>query len=149
MRVAFATTNGTTIDQHFGRAAAFAIYEVTGEAAQFVETLRTAEGDIDIAVVETRGMGGAHDDAIETKIDSLGPCKIVYFTEIGGPSAAKLVRRGVMPLKVDEGSPIDATLEALMERVRTNPAPWMRKALASECDAGGQGSCTCSSGTCC
>jgi len=154
MKVAFATTNGTTIDQHFGRAAAFAIYDVTTEGSTFVETLRTAEGDIDLAVVETRGMGSLHDDALDSKVERLAGCKIVYFTEIGGPSAAKLVRRGVMPLKADTGSPIDATLATLIERARTNPAPWMRKALAGDSDTdrpetGGTESCTCCGGASC
>jgi nitrogen fixation protein NifX len=132
MKVAFASTRGTTVDEHFGRAGAFAIYDITPEGAEFLELRRVAEGDLDTDVVVTRGMGDIHDAAIAAKIDKLADAKIVYFTEIGGPSAAKLVRRGVMPLKTDASTSIDQLASQLVETMRTNPAPWMRKALAAE-----------------
>lgn len=148
MKVAFATTGGKAIDEHFGRAGSFAIHDVTPEGSTFVELRRVAEGDLDTDVVTTRGMGPAHDDAIATKIGKLADCKIVYFSEIGGPSAAKLVQRGIMPLKADAGTSIEAAAETLVETMRTRPAPWMRKALAGEaCDGPGDpdniNTCTC------
>ena len=132
MKVAFASTRGTTVDEHFGRAGAFAIYDITPEGATFLELRRVSDSDLDTEVVVTRGMGDLHDAAIAAKIDKLADAKIVYFTEIGGPSAAKLVRRGVMPLKTDAATPIEQLADQLVETMRTNPAPWMRKALAAE-----------------
>ena len=132
MKVAFASTRGTTVDEHFGRAGAFAIYDITPEGAMFLELRRVSDDDLDTEVVVTRGMGDLHDAAIANKIDKLADAKIVYFTEIGGPSAAKLVRRGVMPLKTDPATPIDQLTAQLVETMRVNPAPWMRKALAAE-----------------
>ena len=132
MKVAFASTRGTTVDEHFGRAGAFAIYDITPEGATFLELRRVSDSDLDTEVVVTRGMGDLHDAAIAAKIDKLADAKIVYFTEIGGPSAAKLVRRGVMPMKTDAATPIDSLADKLVETMRTNPAPWMRKALAAE-----------------
>lgn len=132
MKVAFATQRGTAVDEHFGRAGAFSIYDITPDGSTLLETRRMAEGDIDIAVVETRGLGALHDDAVDGKVAKLADCKIVYFTEIGGPSAAKLVRRGIMPLKADDGTPIAELTDTLSETMRTRPAPWMRRALAEE-----------------
>ncbi len=154
MKVAFATTRGTTVDEHFGRAGAFAIYDVTPDEARFIELRHVAEGDLDVEVVTTRGMGALHDDAVAAKIEKLGDVRIVYFTEIGGPSAAKLVRRGIMPLKVEPTTTIDHLAEKLVETMRTRPAPWMRKALAEEQSApdvpGPSGTgCSCGSGGCC
>lgn len=132
MKVAFATTAGSTIDEHFGRAGTFAIYDITPEGVDFLELRRVADGDLDTAVVVTRGMGALHDDAIAEKILKLADVRIVYFTEIGGPSAAKLVSRGIMPLKTEQGSSIEETAERLAETMRTRPAPWMRRALADD-----------------
>jgi nitrogen fixation protein NifX len=132
MKVAFASTRGTTVDEHFGRAGAFAIYDITPEGATFLELRRVSDSDLDTEVVVTRGMGDLHDAAVAAKIDKLADAKIVYFTEIGGPSAAKLVRRGVMPLKAEPSTSIDSLAEQLAETMRTRPAPWMRKALAAE-----------------
>jgi nitrogen fixation protein NifX len=149
MKVAFATTAGSTIDEHFGRAGTFAIYDITPDGVEFIELRKVAEGDIDTEVVTTRGMGALHEDAVADKVTKLEDVKIVYFTEIGGPSAAKLVRRGIMPLKAEQCSNIREEAERLAETMRTKPAPWMRRALADEaCDgpadaADPDGPCSC------
>lgn len=157
MKVAFATTTGNQIDEHFGRAGTFAIYDINAEGAELVELRRVAEGDLDTGVVVTRGMGSLHDEAVAGKIGKLSDVKIVYFTEIGGPSAAKLVRAGIMPLKGEPGTSIEAEAAKLVTTMRERPAPWMRRALADEaCDGPADaadpfGSCSCESkgGGCC
>ncbi len=155
MKVAFATTGGTTIDEHFGRAGTFAIYDITPERTEFIELRKVAEGDLDLDVVSTRGMGALHDDAVSDKIGKLEDVKIVYFTEIGGPSAAKLVRRGIMPLKAEQCTDIRETADKLSEQMRTKPAPWMRRALADERCCGPadpadpEGPCACGTDGCC
>jgi len=135
MKVAFATTGGTCVDEHFGRAGTFAIWDVKPDGPEFVELRKVADGDLDIEVVTTRGMGDLHDDAIGAKIEKLGDCRVVFFTEIGGPSAAKLVRRGIMPLKSEPSATIEGHVDRLTDTMRTNPAPWMRRALAEELTA--------------
>lgn len=132
MKVAFATTRGSTVDEHFGRAGTFAFWDITPEGAAFMELRQVADGDLDTDVVVTRGMGTLHDDAVSAKIEKLADAKIVYFTEIGGPSAAKLVRRGIMPLKAEPCTYISEIAEKLSETMRTRPVPWMRRALAEE-----------------
>ncbi len=158
MKVAFATITGNQIDEHFGRAGQFAVYDITPEGAEQLELRKVADGDLDTEVVITRGMGAAHEDALGTKIDKLADAKIVYFTEIGGPSAAKLVRRGIMPLKAEPGTSITAEADRLVATMRDKPAPWMRRALAEEkCDGPADatdpdGPCSCESagkGRCC
>jgi nitrogen fixation protein NifX len=132
MKVAFATTTGSQIDEHFGRAGTFAVYDINAERAELLELRKVAEGDLDTDVVVTRGMGSVHDDAVSSKIDKLADVKIVFFTEIGGPSAAKLVRRGIMPLKGEPGSLIASEADRLVETMRERPAPWMKRALAED-----------------
>jgi len=68
MKVAFATTTGSQIDEHFGRAGMFAVYDVTPDGAELLELRRVSESDLDIDVVTTRGMGSVHDDALAHKI---------------------------------------------------------------------------------
>ncbi|MBV6342150.1 NifB/NifX family molybdenum-iron cluster-binding protein [Candidatus Magnetobacterium casense] len=38
IRVAFATTDGSVINEHFGRSGMFSIYEIDSEGYGFVET---------------------------------------------------------------------------------------------------------------
>jgi hypothetical protein len=86
----------------------------------------------------TRGRGDAHDEAIERKVERLGDCRLVYLTAIGGPSAARLARRGIMPVKVAEGSPIEEAAVKLMTTIRTSPPPWLRRALATNTNHEGE-----------
>jgi len=131
MKVAFATTDGINTDEHFGRAGMFSIYELTPDGYKFVELRKFADGR-DAAIEETKGMGEIHDDRIRSKVDKLADCKIVYLTEIGGPSAARLVRKGIMPIKMRETVSIEESLRMLLETVKKSPPPWLRKAVNSE-----------------
>ncbi len=128
MKIAFATTDGKQVDEHFGRAGLFAIYEISAEGSRFLELRKFADG-IDHAVADTRNAGAAHESAVESKVERLADCKLVYLTEIGGPSAARLVKRDIMPMKVKEPMPIEVALRQLQETVRQSPPPWLRKAM--------------------
>jgi nitrogen fixation protein NifX len=128
MKVAFATTDGKQVDEHFGRAGMFAIYDIGETGHRFVEMRKFAEGR-DMAVVDTKDMGSLHDDAVQNKVDRLADCKLIYLTEIGGPSAARLVKKGIMPMKVKEPVPIESALDQLTATIRQSPPPWLRKAM--------------------
>jgi nitrogen fixation protein NifX len=69
---------------------------------------------------------------VQKKVDSLKDCKIIYLTEIGGPSASRLVKKGIMPVKVKEPVTIEESLERLSETIKKSPPPWLRKAVTSE-----------------
>ncbi len=128
MKVAFATTDGKNIDEHFGRAGMFAIYDITETGHRFVEMRRFADG-MDMAVVDTKDKGPLHDSAVQNKVDKLADCKLIYLTEIGGPSAARLVKKGIMPMKMKEIISIESALGQLLETIKKSPPPWLRKAL--------------------
>lgn len=128
MKVAFATTDGKQVDEHFGRAGMFAIYEIMAAGHRFVEVRKFAEG-MDMAVLDTKDMASLHDDAVQNKVDRLADCKLIYLTEIGGPSAARLVKKGIMPMKVKEIISIESALNQLMVTIKQSPPPWLKKAL--------------------
>ena len=131
MKVAFATIDGININEHFGRAGMFAIYEMTEGGSKFVAMRKFADG-MDMAVVDTKDVGQLHDSAVQNKVDKLADCKLIYVTEIGGPSAARLVKKGIMPMKVKEVVSIESALRQLEETISKSPPPWMRKALNKE-----------------
>jgi nitrogen fixation protein NifX len=128
MKIAFATTDGNLVNEHFGRAGMFAVYEMDLLGYRFVETRAFGDGR-DESVVSTRGMTQEHDSAVNAKVDRLADCKLIYLTEIGGPSAARLVKKGIMPMKVKEAMPIETALKQLQETIRQSPPPWLRKAM--------------------
>jgi nitrogen fixation protein NifX len=130
LKVAFATTDGVQVDEHFGRAGLFAVYEIGEQGHRLIEMRKFAEGR-DSAIEQTKGMKEAHDDLVQKKVDALGDCKIIYIAEIGGPSAARLVKKGMMPVKVKEKVTIEESLRRLSETIKKSPPPWLRKAINS------------------
>lgn len=128
MKIAFATTDGNTVNEHFGRAGLFSVYEITGTDQQFVELRKFADGE-DLAVTDTKNRGPLHESAVQAKVDKLADCKLIYVTEIGGPSAARLVQKGIMPMKVKEPIPIVQALKQLGDMIEKTPPPWLKKAL--------------------
>ncbi len=136
MLVAFATTDEQTVNEHFGRAGKFVIYEITaGSGHRFVE-LRMFSDGLDRAIIDTRERGQVHEDAVQGKVERLADCKLIYLTEIGGPSAARLVRKGIMPMKVKEPVSIERALNELDETIKKSPPPWLRKALNGNGECG-------------
>lgn len=131
MKVAFATTDGVSVNEHFGRAGMFVIYEFNSSGYTLLETRRFSEGR-DRAVEDTKGMGKVHDEQVEKKVDRISDCRIIYLTEIGGPSAARLARKGIMPVKVKEPVSIEESIVKLSETIRNSPPPWLRKLIAGE-----------------
>lgn len=118
MLVAFASSDGLTIDSHFASAPAFEMYKFTGKPEGVIHTSLAAE---DIAE--------SH-DKVNARICMLKECAIVYCTEIGGPAAARLVQSGIHPLKVAEGSLITDELKRLDKLLFSkNLPPWLKKKM--------------------
>ncbi|MBI5204765.1 MAG: nitrogen fixation protein NifX [Nitrospirae bacterium] len=131
MKIAFATTDGVNVDEHFGRAGMFSVYELNMEGYRFIELRKFAEGR-DSEIENTKGLRVEHDEKVQKKVERLADCKIVYLTEIGGPSAARLIKKGMMPVKVKEIVSIEESLKSLLETIKKSPPPWLRKAVNSE-----------------
>jgi nitrogen fixation protein NifX len=131
MKVAFATTDGVHVDEHFGRAGMFVIYEFMKNGCKFLETRKFADGR-DAEIEQTKGMGQVHDERVQSKVDRLSDCKIIYLTEIGGPSAARLVQKGIMPVKIKDVTSIEESVHKLLETINGSPPPWLRKLVNSD-----------------
>lgn len=117
MKVAFTTSDGTMIDQHFGQCEVFQIWEIGPEQAGFLEA------------VTTEAHGSDEEDRIAARAKLLADCAIVYTMQIGGPAAAKLVAQKIHPMKTNSEVSLPETVAKLQEVLRTNPPPWLRKAL--------------------
>ena len=117
MKVAFASTDRIHIDEHFGRAREFYLWEIEPEKAEFSGVLQVDEGFGDV------------DDRIEARSEALADCALVYVGQIGGPAAARLVAKKIHPLKSKDAEPITEVVEKLQQVLQGNPPPWLRKAM--------------------
>ena len=117
MKVAFTSSTGEVIDQHFGMADGFHVWEIGPDEAHFLETLRVGSH------------GDDEEDRIGARADALLECSIVYTMQIGGPAAAKLVARKIHPMKTTAVVPVAEIVGKLQEVLKGSPPPWLRKAM--------------------
>ena len=117
MRVAFTSTDGERIDEHFGRTDCFYVWEIGPDHALLVgkvSAITSAEDE---------------EDRIAARASAIADCAIVYTMQIGGPAAAKLVSRRIHPMKTATEVPVAEVVAKLQGVLRGNPPPWLRKAM--------------------
>lgn len=118
MKVAFATQDLTTVDAHFGWAQNLVVYEVTAGGARPVARHRFPEAKED-----------GDEDKLGERIEAIDDCAILYVAAIGGSGAARVVARGIHPIKARGPEPIADVLEKLRQVLAGTPPPWLRKAM--------------------
>ncbi|WP_254813698.1 nitrogen fixation protein NifX [Rhodovulum sp. ES.010] len=123
LKIAIATNDMEHLDAHFGSARKFAVYEVTTQATRMVEVLDFG------AVTDRQGRHASVDDRITPKVEALSGCALLFVLAIGGPSAAKVVRAGIHPIKRKDPQPIAEVLAQTREMLNGTPPPFLRKAL--------------------
>lgn len=117
MKVAFTSSTGEMIDEHFGMAKNFFVWDIGPDASSFVETITIGTQDDD------------EEDRIAARAAALKECAIVYTMAIGGPAAAKLVALKIHPMKTNSPVSLPETVSRLQEVLNGNPPPWLRKAM--------------------
>jgi nitrogen fixation protein NifX len=119
MKVAFTSTDGKTIDQHFGMARDFHVWEIGPDQAAPVGT------------VTALPVGDDEEDRIAARASAIAGCAMVYTMQIGGPAAAKLVARKIHPMKTATEVPIAEVVSKLQDVLKGSPPPWLRKAMGA------------------
>jgi nitrogen fixation protein NifX len=120
MKVAFTTSSGELVDQHFGHTTTFHVWEVGPDQAGFVGTVRALTEALD------------EEDRTSARASAIAGCAIVYTQQIGGPAAAKLVARRIHPMKTGTPAPVAELVGKLQEVLRGKPPPWLRKAMGGD-----------------
>jgi len=116
LMVAFTTSDGETVDQHFGAASHFDVWEVGPARAQRVGRVSALTG-------------GDEEDRTSARAAAIAGCTLVYTMQIGGPAAAKLVARRIHPMKTQGEVAVAELVSRLQGVLCGNPPPWLRKAM--------------------
>lgn len=91
-RIAVASSDGIVINQHYGRASLFGIYDVWSK-----NTIQLVENREVVPVCQ----GGTHDnDRMRENIAYLLDCKYVLVSRIGQGAAALLEQEGIIPMEL-------------------------------------------------
>ncbi|ASF45744.1 nitrogen fixation protein NifX [Methylovulum psychrotolerans] len=118
LKIAFATTDMDTVNQHFGSAKSFAIYAVDMENSQLLEAAQFGELNQD-----------GNEDKLSVKLDLLDGCAAVYCQAVGGSAINQLIARNIQPVKVHEGSKIKDLIADLQNEIKAGPSSWLAKAI--------------------
>ncbi len=118
LKIAFATTDMETVNQHFGSAKSFALYAVNRDDAQFLEAAQFGELSQD-----------GNEDKLSVKIELLNGCAAVYCQAIGGSAINQLIAKNIQPVKVHDGSTIKDLITDLQNEIKAGPSSWLAKAI--------------------
>lgn len=124
IKVAFASTDRLRVNQHFGAAEGFAIYEVTPERATLVGVGEFAEEAMD-----------GNEDKLTAKVDFLAGCAAVYVMAIGASAIKKLMAKGVQPIRINEVDAVDDLLGEISRAMTTGGVAWIDRAIAAQTKA--------------
>ncbi len=93
MRVAVVSSDGKVINQHFGKASRFLIFEVGDGKIQLIEVRENTPlcGSAD---------NGHTDEALDRTISLISDCRAVLCARIGGGAEEELIKNGIRPLEV-------------------------------------------------
>jgi len=118
LKIAFATTDMETVNQHFGSAKSFAVYAVDMENAELLEAAQFGELSQD-----------GNEDKLSVKIELLDGCAAVYCQAVGGSAINQLIAKNIQPVKVHEGGKIKDLIVDLQNEMKAGPSSWLAKAI--------------------
>ncbi len=117
IRVAISSNSGESLDGHFGSCTRYLIYQVSAQEIRLID-VRTGQTESEDS-----------EDKMSARADAVGDCQLLYVVSIGGPAAAKVVRRNVHPIKRPVGGDAPVLLADLQENLKGQPAPWLAKVM--------------------
>ena len=122
MKIAFASTDGKTINQRFGEANSFKIWEIGAEQAAY-------HGDrnaITSSIIK--------DERNAARVSAVAGCPIVCSLDISTVALARIVAQNAFHLRIGSEKPITEIIEKLQGVLRGNPPPWLKKAMCLQFD---------------
>ena len=92
MRVAVVSSDVKVINQHFGKASRFLIFEIGDGKTELVEARENTP-------VCGSGENGHSDDSLVRTISLISDCQVVLCARIGGGAEEELRKNGILPLE--------------------------------------------------
>lgn len=122
IRVACASNGGELLDGHFGSCRRFLIYQVSAAGFRLIDCR-----DIDDSA--------APDDRNDYRAEQIADCQVLYCASIGGPPAAKVVKRDIHPIKFPDGGSARERIAELHRVLAEHPPPWLAKIMGQADEA--------------
>lgn len=119
LKLAFASSDRTRVNQHFGAAEGFVIYEATPASRALV-----AVGDFPAEAMD------GNEDKLAAKVDFLQGCDAVFVMAIGASAIKQLLAANIQPIRIVGSDRIDELLEEVQQAMQEGGVPWVDRALS-------------------
>ena len=121
IRIACASNSNEELDGHFGSCRRFLIYQVSASEARLIDVRRILSPD------------DSHDqEKNDYRAELINDCAILFVNSIGGPAAAKVVKRDIHPIKSPTAEPARVKLEELRTILAGTPPPWLARIMGEQ-----------------
>jgi nitrogen fixation protein NifX len=121
IRVACASNGGELLDGHFGSCRRFLIYQVSASDHRLIDCR-----DIDDAAPAAKEDKNGH------RADLIEDCQVLLVASIGGPAAARVVRRDIHPIKHPQMGDAREQIRALQRSLADKAPPWLAKVMGQD-----------------
>jgi nitrogen fixation protein NifX len=118
LMVAFATSDGECVNQHFGSSQGFHVFGITGDRATLMATKAFAKEKKD-----------GNEDKLKPKLAWLHGCDLVYCGSVGGSATKQLISLGAHPIQVKGGPEIEEIIEELQEELNGEMSPMLERVI--------------------
>ena len=116
--VAFATSDGECVNQHFGSSTGFHVFGVSGGGATLMATKSFPKEKKD-----------GNEDKLKPKMAWLHGCDLVYCGSVGGSATKQLLTLGAHPIVVKGGPDIEEIIEELQEELNGTLSPMLERII--------------------
>lgn len=124
LKVAFASTDRVKVNQHFGAAEGFVLYNVGPDKS----------APVGFAEFPAEAMDG-NEDKLAAKVDFLQGCAAVFVLAVGASAIKQLLAKGIQPIRINEVDGIDELLADISKAMKEGGVPWIDRALAAQAKA--------------
>lgn len=118
LMVAFASSDGECVNQHFGSSQGFTVFGVSATEAILL-------GRISFPKEKKDG----NEDKLKPKLAWLHGSDLVYVGSIGGSATKQLIMLGIHPIVVKAGPEFDEIIEELQQELNGTPSPMLERVM--------------------
>jgi nitrogen fixation protein NifX len=118
LMVAFASSDGECVNQHFGSSQGFEVYGISKEAATLLASKTFPKEKKD-----------GNEDKLKPKLAWLHGSDLVYCGSVGGSATKQLIMLGAHPIVVKGGPEIEEIIEELQAELNGNLSPMLERIL--------------------
>jgi nitrogen fixation protein NifX len=114
--VAFASSDGEIVNQHFGSSLEFHVYAIDGSTAKPLAAKSFGKEQRD-----------GNEDKLKPKLAWLTGCDMVYCGSVGGSATNELLKLGAYPVTVKEGPDIADIITELQQEITGVMSPMLER----------------------